>query len=167
MAPANYLLNEPVIKALTNQFRTMLNPQIDAVNTRTTDGFKLQYPAQILDHVPLLSVLSGGGFPAIAIEDMGSTFEDDLVTSVTGLHKLAVIVFVQDPDPAGLAWKLRRYQQVIALVIQQDRTLGAAVWNIDFLGIEPGPALEARDPGQVQGYLSWFALEIQAKREEV
>jgi hypothetical protein len=166
-------LNEPVVKALAAQLAAQLPGAVDTVNADVTDGYTILYPVQVHDHVPLLTTLAGVGFPAVAIEDMGTRFEDDIVSSVTGVHRVAVLVFLANPDPEALAWQLRRYQQAVMLAVQADRTLGGEsnAWTTRLRGIEPGPFLEpSREPNQ-QGandqYLSWFACELEMPRAEV
>ncbi len=166
----NFSLNEPIITALQAQLAAQLPAKITAVNADVTDGFTIVNPVKVFDHVPLLSTLSGVGFPAVGIEDSGTEFEDDLVSSTTGVHRLAVVAFVSNPDPEALVWQLRRYQQAIMLAIQADRTLGGVAWTTRLKGIDPGPMLEPRDrPNQPadNNYLSWFAVDLECPREEV
>lgn len=166
----NFNLNEPVIKALATQLAAQMPTTVTAVNADVSDGYTILPPVRVYDHMPLLSTIAGAGFPAVAIEDMPSQIEDDLVSSATGAHCLAVVVFVANPDPEALAWQLRRSIQAVFLAIQADRTYGGVAWTTTFVGVDPGPMLAPGDKPNSQGdsqYVTWAAVEIECRREEV
>lgn len=166
----NFLLNEPIIEALQNQINNQIQSAVDTVNASVTDGYTIQVPAKVHKHVPLLTVLTATGFPAIGIEDGPTRFEDDLAGAggTTGVHQLALIPFVANPDPEGLVLQLRRYQQAVMLVLQADRSLGGVVWTTRLLGNEPGPILSPSSPEEPDGtYVSWSAIHIECPRAEV
>lgn len=160
-------LNETIIRGLVAQLQAHISTEVDAINSSVADGFTIQYPQQVLDYIPLPSQF-GGGLPVVAVQDMPSTFEDDLVSSMTGNHMLGVCVILNNADPRALAWQLRRSMQAVVNVIQLDRTLGGACWTTILGQVEPGPMLGQR-PGTADdyGWLSWTWLTISCRREEV
>jgi hypothetical protein len=165
-----FSLNETVITALQGQLAAELPATVQTVNADVSDGYTILDPVKVYDHVPPLTVLAGAGFPAVAIEDGRSRFENDLIYSVDGVHQLLVVAFVSNPDPEALAWQLRRYQQAIALAIQADRTLAGTVYTTRLNGIDPGPILAPSDKlagSLATDYVGWFALEVEMPRSEV
>lgn len=170
MSGHNFSLNESIIAGLVAQLNAQMPTAIATVNADVEETFQIIGPAELYAYMPLLTTVSSRGFPAIAIEDLGSTIEDDLVSSVTGRHRIAVVGLVASQDPEVLAWQLRRYQQAIMLAIQFDRTLGGACWTTTFLGVAPGPFLapaERPDQDYSSSFVSWVAIEIECVRSEV
>jgi hypothetical protein len=164
----NFYLQEPVVTALQNQISNQISAAVAAVNADVTDGYTILTPTKVHGHVPMLSVLSGAGFPAVGIEDGPTRFEDDLVSSVTGWHQLVIVPFIANPDPEALVWQLRRFQQAIMLCIQADRTLGGVVWTTRLLGNEPGPLLAPADREAADNsYVSWTGITVECGRSEV
>lgn len=171
-------LNEPVITALVRLLENGLAAQVEAINTELTDPFLLDPPVAILDYMPF-SVTLEQGMPVIGVQDLSSTFENDLVHSMEATHSVGVVTVIQTSDHQTLAWQLRRYNQAIARTIQADRMLGPAgilasealVMYTRFAGVEPGPLLGDRDPDSPgeppSSYRSWTWFLLDCRRQEL
>lgn len=171
-------LSEPLVTAMVGLLSSNLNAEIDLLNATVTDGFTIDHAAQVLPYVPVPSTLMGGT-PAIGVQDMPATFEDDLQYNTDALHEYAIVAVIQNADQQALAWQLRRTVQAIANTISQDRLLGQSsvmltqggAWSVNFLRTEPGPLLGDLDPTNPEApprsYLSWAALVCSSKRREI
>lgn len=172
-------LNEPIVKTLVSLLEDELPTVVEELNATVTDGFTLNTPAQVLDHMPGAALL-GQGLPAVCVQDMPASFFNDLQFSVDGSHGLGVASVIQNSDQQALAWQLRRYTQAVAQVIQRDRLKGqqasrlileGKVWVVEFAGTEPGPMLADRDPNSPNeppsSFLSWTWLMLRFNRTEV
>ena len=120
----DYLLNEPIITAL----KARLAAELPAELTTRSSGLPaeeaamLAAPAQILDFAPVPSMLTA--FPTIGLLDEASDLEDDTGSTVTGLHRIGIVVYLASPDQRVLAWGLRRYAQAVMKVALRQRGLG-------------------------------------------
>lgn len=168
-------LNENFITTLVSLFEEKLPAAVTAINETITDAYKLDPAEQFLDYMPGKSIL-GGGMPAVCVQDMPTRFVDDLQFSMEGQHGIGVASVLYNADFRALAWQLRRYNQVIAHVIQGDREAGIAsrlkveggAWVVEFAGTEPGPMLADRDPNaELVGYLSWTWFLLGFTRSEL
>lgn len=172
-------LNEPIIAQLGELLAANLPAVIDAINTAAGDGIVVEHPAQILDRTATESDLKAG-VPLIVIQDMPSTFEDDLQFSLEGFHELCVTSVIQNADHDALAKMLRRYSSAIARTIQADRMLGATgilkrspahVAYTKFVTVEPGPMLGEANPlesdAPPSSFLSWHSLVVNCRRTEI
>lgn len=178
---ASFSLTEPLVEAMVALLTANLNTTITALNAAYGDSYTVPAAAQILPFVPVPSTVMGGT-PAIGVQETGSAFMNDIVTSVDGDHGYAVVAICQHPDQQTLATQLRRMAQAIAHTVQEDRlqinNLGESTmqveggaWNVTYRGYEPGPLLGDLDPTNPEApprsYLSWVALMFQSTRAEI
>lgn len=162
-------LNEPVVKAVKSLLATNLAAAIATINTEgaASDGYSIEAPQQLLEYIPELAELVT--FPTIGIGDGNSTFEDDIGSSATGVHELIVVVYLQDPDPAALTWRLRRYEQAIVRTVLAGRMLGGPpIWGAGLRRVVPGPMLtDNPDPhAKERAWMSYAGIVIWAKKDE-
>jgi hypothetical protein len=174
----NLALNEPLIDTLVGLFTEELPAVIRTLNTGYADSVTLEDPEQILPYMPTESGLEAG-MPLIAVTDGTSTFQDDTVFSLVGVHELGIVAVAQDTHHAELAKILRRYTRALMLCIQQDREKASAgllptktgAWYTGFGVIQPGPLLADRDPDapakQPSTFMSWSGFTIKCTREEI
>lgn len=177
---SSFNLTEPLVEAMVALLKANLNTTITTLNSAYADAYPVPTVAQILPFVPVPSTLEGG-IPAVGIQELGSDFYNDIVTSTDANHRYAVVPICQHADQQTLATQLRRMAQAIAYTVQQDRlkintgqnsTMQAAgAWNVNYLGYEPGPLLGDLDPTDPEApprsYLSWGALTFQSSRAEI
>lgn len=154
-----------IVPAIVAQFEANAAAKVRAINDQVTDGITIPDPAQILDFAPTPATLEGA-LPLIGIADFPSRFEDDLVTSITGVHQFAIIVALSNVEERALAWQLRRYRSLIADLIQVDRTFGGVCRPALFDQVQPGPYLENTNPERPHSWLSWFYYLITCRRGE-
>lgn len=182
MALPQLQLAEPLVDAMVALLKANLNGNIDALNTSYGDGFVVPHQAQVLPYIPIPSTLEGG-MPAIGVQEISGSFEDDLQFSLHATHEYAVAAILQHADHQTLVMQLRRIVQAIAYTIQQDRMQGTAAgsggvmrvqggaWSVQFLRTEPGPVLGDLDPlnsaAPPKTYLSWTALVFSSERGEI
>lgn len=171
-------LNEPVVTALVTLLETEMPAMVAALNATITDSYLIDEPVQYLSYVPIPSVLQGG-MPAIGVQRMPVTFQDDLIVNMDALHEFAVVAILSHTDHQTLTWQLDRTAQAIANVIQADRRLlpaggvmqTAGLWNVKFIRTEPGPVLGDLNPTEPEApprtYLSWTAILFSGTRTEV
>lgn len=159
----SYLLNEPLITALVARLQTELPPAVQAINDQGRDDVVLRVPLpeRILDYVPSPELIVDT--PTLGIQELPSTVTDDIGSSFTGVHQLAVVVFYTETELRRLAWSLRRYMQAITTVALEGRQIGDA-WGVVFKGTVPGRTLER--PENPDTFLSWAAVRLEARREE-
>lgn len=160
-----FTLNEKAIKGIVAQAEAHAPALVAAINAEVTDGYTIAAPAQILDFLPLPAQLTS--FPILAVGDGPIQIVDDLVTSVDSVPMLAIEAILQNADPRALAWGMRRYLQLIMRIVNEDRTLGGAVWTTRFKGVEPGGLAGPRDPEREVGYLLWNYVLVEVPRTEV
>lgn len=173
-------MTEPLVEAMVSLLSTNLNTTIDSLNAAYADQYVLPHVQQFLPFVPPPSALEGG-IPAIGVQEVGSTFMDDIVTTTDANHHYAVVAICQHVDLQTLATQLRRMMQAILFTVQSDRLAGTAIgigsimqgagaWNVTLLRYEPGPLLGDLDPtdpdAPPRSYLSWVACVMQSKRAE-
>ena len=169
-------LTEPVVQAMIRVLEAGLPGEIETLNETVEDGFTLDPIAQYLPYMPFAAALMGG-LPLVAVQRLGVEFQDELQSSSTGLHQYAVCVVVQNADHQALSLQLERMLQAVANVIHQDRIQPAGImrtagaWDVEMLRVEPGPLLGDFDPNAPSevphSYLSWAALVLSSKTEEV
>lgn len=171
MAPL--VLNDPVVSALKSRLDSDLTVQIAAINAAVTDGITIEDPKQVYDFVPNLELLDGGGYPSVGISDWPSRLEDDIGSSATSVHQLAIICYLVDQDLRSLAWKLRRYLRAVSSSALKDRQLPggggigqAGAWGVRFVRSVPGRTLDVTEPEDVRTWMSYAAVVIEAKRDE-
>lgn len=180
-----------IVKSLVELFEDSLETVIEELNEAAAEqneetansAYEIKAPAQILPYIPMLSVLSGG-LPIIGIGEMPSDFDDDLVSSLVGHHKVAVMAILSNSDHLTLTEQLRVYTRAIQLTVQQDRErplhneeqyLGGVKhggsWYTRFLATEPGPLLAEVNPMDQNEppatFLSWTGIALECTREEV
>lgn len=159
----SYLLNEPLITGLVARLQSDLPGEVAAINAQGRDDVVLRgpLPENIRDFVPSPELITDT--PTLGIQELPSTAVDDIGSSFTGVHQLAVVVFYTETELRRLAWSLRRYMQAITTVALEGRQIGDA-WAVVFKGTVPGRTLErAENPGT---YMSWSAVRLEARREE-
>lgn len=178
MTLANLQLSEPIVKATVALLEANLPTVITELNETVTDGFTIDQPAQILDYVPIPSILQGG-MPAIGVQRMPIAFQDDLIVNVDAEHQWAIVAILNHIDHRTLSWQLDRTAQAIANVVQNDRRLlpaggifqQAQLWNVRFLRTQPGPMLGDIDPTNPaqppRTYISWTGILLSGRRTEV
>jgi hypothetical protein len=160
---ATFLLNEPLIKALVARLQADLPTVVAAVNAEARDDIELRVPnpEHILEYVPAADLLTE--FPTIGIQELPTDIVDDIGSSFTGVHRLAIIVFATHVELRGLAWSLRRYMQAITTVMLDTRQIGDA-WGVVAKGTVPGQTLERAEHPRT--YMSWAGVRLEAKRDE-
>lgn len=176
MAGGQYLLTEPGVRAILARLEdpTQLNAEIANIASTVTvaDQAASLVPipvGNINDFVPPPSYLVD--FPAIGIQEMGSTFEDDTGHSATGKHIFGVVIFCSNPDQELLAWMLRRYAQAVVRVLIAQRAFPEtnfplqAGWGTGLQGLAWGPTLGSQSTPQT--WMSWCVVQIWTKREEI
>ena len=175
--PANqYFLTEPGVKALLARLEDPAQLNVEIANIAAGVVIADQAaslvgvdPANIWDFVPPPSFLVA--FPAIGIQDMGSKFEDDTGSSVTGRHVFGVVIFASNPDQELLPWMLRRYAQAVTRVILANRGFPEtnapqqAGWGSGLESIAWGPTLQST--AKPQTWMSWCCVAIWTRREEI
>lgn len=171
-------LNEPIIKALVALLKENLGVQVAAINNEMSDDFLMDPPVDVLPYMPFALTLERG-MPIVAVQDLPTTFDNDLQFSMESESTLGIAAILQTSDHSTLAWQLRRYVQAIVQVIQADRMLGvssvlrsqAQVIYTEFLSTEPGPMLGDRDPDAdgvpPTSFRSWTWLLIKCRRQEI
>ena len=171
-------LNEPIIKALVSLLNEKLGPQVTAINGELLDDFVLEPPVAVLPYMPFSLTLEQG-MPIVAVQDLPTTFENDLQHSMESESMLGIASILQTSDHQTLAWQLRRYTQAVMQVIQNDRMADtssvlreqAAVIYTEFVTTEPGPMLGDRDPDAdgvpPTSFRSWTWLIIKCRRQEI
>jgi hypothetical protein len=178
---SSFNMTEPLVEAMVGLLQANLNTNIDSLNAAYADAYTLPHAAQILPFVPIPSTLESG-IPAVGVQELGSTFNDDIIVSAHATHTYAVVAICQAVDQQTLATQLRRMTQAILYTVQQDRKLGtgagtgtameaAGAWNVSFIRYEPGPLLGDLDPidpdAPPRSYLSWAAVVMESKRGEI
>lgn len=175
---ASLELNEPIVVQLKQLLEENMPGIIETINGEHSD-IVLPPPAQVLDHQVGEGEIKGG-IPIVCIQDMPSSFEDDLQFALTGYHEMVVASIMQNADKGTLGRMLRRYTSAVARTIQADRLAGASgilkkepahVLYTAFERVEPGPLLGEPNPlGADQPpstYMSWSSLVIRCRREEI
>ena len=175
-----FQMTEPLVEAMVTLLKGNLNTTIDSLNASYADQYTLPHVVQFLPFVPVPSTLESG-IPAIGVQELGSTFMDDIITTTDANHHYAVVAICQAVDQQTLATQLRRMTQAILYTVQADRLAGTAIgigsvmqgagaWNVTLLRYEPGPLLGDLDPTDPEApprsYLSWSAVVMQSKRAE-
>lgn len=174
-------LTEVVADGIVQVLNEHLPTVINEINAAKTD-IVLEQPQQIVPYIGT-EATTEGGMPIVGVADMPTTFEDDLVSSLTASHQFYVHVVLQDADHAALSKMLRRYVRAIAISLQRDRmaplTGGSpvlsrgniGVWALMFGSVQPGPMLGDRDPNAPDKvpstFMSWSGLVVTCKREEI
>ena len=167
-------LNEPVVRALLERLEAELPAVIAEINTDVPDDEEIEAPKALFPIVPPPGLLVD--YPAIGIRHLPSRLEDDTGSSATGVHELAIIYFLVNTDPVLLGWQLVHYAQAISTVALRGRFLGDAsgsaagggAWGVTYRNWLPGPTLgDSDEPENVKTYLSYGAVVIVAKREEI
>jgi hypothetical protein len=160
-----FKLDEPIIAALVEQIRANVAAEIVAINSDVTDGRTIEQPVQILDYAPTPSDLQGG-LPIIGVASAPTKFEDDLVTSVVGVHQLVLVGVVANADPGVLEWQLKRYLRLMLNLVQLDRTYGGRCRGTILDRADPGPLVQNTNPKIDATYLSWCWLWLRCSRDE-
>lgn len=157
-------LSEPYITAVMARMESTLNDYVDALNSVVTDGFTLDHVASnaFLDYPPPVAMLSQ--FPTIGLQDGEIGFADDVGWSATSHGDLTIIAFDQDDDQRALAWKLRRWNRVLASCVLKDRRLPPEGWGVILKGISPGPTLGREENPRT--WMSFTAMTINVRAEQ-
>lgn len=178
MAPNQYFLTEPVVKAILARLEdpAQLNTEIASIAAGVTATDEAQslipvQPANVWDFVPPLTFLTD--FPTMGIQDMGTRLEDDTGHSATGRHVFGVVIFCSHPDQHILAWMLRRYAQAVTRVLLAGRGFAeaadaagrAAAWATGLDSIAWGPTLGSTTTPKT--WMSWCVVAIWTRREEL
>ena len=175
-----FQLTEPLVEAMVSLLQTNLNTTIDQLNAAYADQYTLPHVAQFLPFVPVPSTLESG-MPAIGVQELGTHFHNDIITTTDALHRYAVVAICQAVDQQTLATQLRRMSQAILFTVQADRLAGtssgtggimrgAGAWSVNLRHYEPGPMLSDLDPTNPEApprsYLSYFAIVMESMRAE-
>ena len=176
MAPNQYAPTEPGVAAILARLEdpAQLNVEIADIAAGVVAADQAASlvpipPANINDFVPPPSFLVD--FPAIGIQDMGSSFEDDAGHSATGRHVFGIVIFCSDPNQEILAWQLRRYAQAVTRVLLRDRAFSEtnapmqAGWGTGLESIAWGPTLSSIATPKT--WMSFCVVQIWTKREEI
>jgi hypothetical protein len=153
---------EGAVNALRNRLEADLPAAITTINAAVTDGYTIDNPVEVLDHVPPLSTRVN--FPFVAVEDGYGEFLVDNGFFAEGQYRISVLAFLQESTQQALARKLRRYQLALLRVSMQNRNLGSGTgipFSVQLERTDPGPTLgEREDPTQ---WLSWVAVTLKVK----
>jgi hypothetical protein len=171
-----YALNEPAILALVARLQdpAQLNAEVADIASKVAVADQAASlipvdPALVYDFVPPPSFLTS--FPAIGIQDLPSTLEDDTGSSATGKHELGIVIFYSNPDQRLLAWALRRYAQAVTRTAVNGRNLESdaqgrtGAWGTGFLRVAWGPTLSSKATPTT--WLSFCVVQIWCRREEI
>lgn len=166
----SWKLSEPAISALVARLAADLPAAIATINANINDTYTLTVPpaARILDHVPSIHLLRD--WPTLGIQELPLRISDDIGTSARATLELVVLAFENDPSLEALARRLRRWGQAIAMVLDDNRSLGVAgadAYLVQMISTEPGPTLgDHEDPTLVKTYSSWRGVLVRLDREE-
>lgn len=156
-------LNTPVILAL----QARLSQRFAAVlaDIRTNDGVALPVsdPVQVFDYVPHPAEIDSGNWPCVGIGDLPTRLTDDIGSSATGEHGLAIVAFYAAADQRELAWALRRYARAMTTIALETRALLPA-WLVTLKSIVPGPTVGAEE--KPRGWESFISVHIEAHTDE-
>lgn len=159
-----YTLTDTVIKEIVRRLTTDLPACITAINATVTDGFTIDPVADgmLFDYPPPMRLLTS--FPAVALIDGPTTFEDDTSWSATGVHTFTVVAFVQALEQRPLSWKLRRYAEAVSNCVLAGRTLPPDGWGVTLTRIDPGPTLSNKSDPQTR--MSWITMTFRVKTDQ-
>lgn len=161
---------QAAIAALQTHLETELPAQVLSVNNDVTDGVYIADPLHVYDYMPAIGQLTD--FPIIGIEHGKLRWEDDTGFDATAILDVAVVAFVNHPDPQGLARRVRRYQTAILRTLDQTRSLGfgsGVPWGVQMTGADFGPALERRMPTSddpPQTFMTYTVVGLRLKYDE-
>lgn len=165
-------LSSGVVRACIERLDQDLPAVIAEINADVPDGEEIEAPKAIFPIVPSPGLLVD--YPAVGFRWMPSRLEDDTGGSATGVHELACVYFLVNPDLELLGWQLAHYASALTTVLLRDRRIGSGAangdgaWGVTFVNWLPGPTLgDADDPEQVKTYLSYGAIVLRFKREEL
>lgn len=160
----DFVLTETIVLEIMRRLTSDLPAHITAVNATITDGYTIENPASgmIFDYPPPIRLLTN--FPAVALIEGATTFEDDTSWNATGVSDFTVVAFVQDLEQEGLARRLRRYARAVASAVIQGRTLPPDGWGVTLIRIEPGPTLANRNNPQTR--MSWVSVSFRVKTDQ-
>lgn len=159
-------LNEQLVTALAAKLTTGIPTAVTEINAAVTDGFTISNPFEVLDYVPDQREISSkaANGPLVGIQDVSTTLKDDIGSSATGVHQLAVLVWLVEADRAALARKLRRYQRALATACLSGRTISTIGYGVTLKAAAHGPTLDRdEDP---RGWCSFTGVVINCYTDE-
>lgn len=162
---------EAVIAAVKKRLDDDLGAAIDTINAAVTDGVTIEKPTgRIFDFVPPAETLVD--FPTVGIGEVSNRVQDDTGWASTGVHEVALLVFVQADDQQTLVRKLRRTRLAVTRTIMQDRVLEDRAdptrnraWGVVYRRDEPGPTLGDMQAEQVVSWMSWVRIVIECRSD--
>lgn len=163
-----FRLAEPIVAALAASIAAQLPDAVAQVNADVTDGYEITEPV-VLDY-PLPLELQNQ-WPLVCLARESGVFSDDSGWSATASWSIGLWVFVQDPDPQGLAKRLERTLAAVltAATAQRSFTQAGEAYGVTVRRVTPGPVLEGlpRDGGEPpDGYLSYAVALIDCLADE-
>lgn len=166
-----YELYERVASALRSAVATDINTRIDAVNSAVTDGTTIEYPKEVLDHMPPLDAVFD--FPLIGIIDGPGTWEDDTGFEAKGVYQMSLICVLQNAEIQLLVRQTRRYVKALvnSIMYATDnlprRSLGP-IYGMRVVRIVPGQIFnEVHDESSPPyAFVTWAELVIECLVEE-
>lgn len=160
-------LHTPIVTAVVERLEQALPDLIAEINAESENGVELREPEKVYPFVPSVGLLRM--WPAIGLQVLPASLQDDIGSSAVAQCDIAAIAFEQDADLAALGWKLLLWEEALASVLLDGRELdaGRAAYGVTLLPTRPGPTLgDHEDPEQVRTYTSWTAVPIRCLREE-
>lgn len=165
-----FRLAEPSVAALCEHLRARLPDAVAQVNAEVTDDLYVSEPA-VLDYPLPLELQTA--WPLVCVTRERGLFTDDTGWTTGAQWTLALWVFVQDPDPQGLARRLER-----TLAATTTAALGAQrsfngqageAYGITPREVRYGPVLGDLPDGAgtpPHGLLSYAALTLDCLSDE-
>lgn len=162
----DFTLNEPLVTAMLARLNANLPTAIAQNNTeRTSPAYPLTQPLQILAAPPTAGQLDAG-IPIVAVADGDITFTDDVGWSTTEVMDFTILAYDYDLDPTALAWRLRRWAQVICGIAMYGRNVDGGAWGTRLKRIVPGPRLSKLDPQSGHPIVLGFVAVVIAAMDE-
>lgn len=162
----DFSLNEPLVTAMLARLNTNLNAAIAQNNAeRTNPAYPLNNPAQILPAPPTAGQLNAG-FPIIAVADGDITFVDDVGWGTTEHMDITLLAYDYDLDPVALAWRLRRWAQVLCGIGMFGRHVDQGAWGTKLRRIVPSPRVSKLDPSTGKPIVTAFVAVIITAMDE-
>lgn len=165
-----FRLAEPTVLALAAHLRERLPEAVAQVNADVVDGLEITDPL-VLDYPLPLELQTQ--WPLVCIARERGVFSDDTGWAATGTWTLALWVFIQDPDPEGLARRLERTLAAVAsAALGSSRSFAGSsgeAYGITPAGVSYGPVLEDLPDGSgtpPNGFLSYATLTVTCLSDE-
>lgn len=155
-------LGDSLVPALVGRLETELPGAITAINGTVTDGVTLTPPARVLGFVPPPELLTD--MPVVGVSLLDTRVEDDIGAVAESIHRVGVVAYVADPDPAVLAVRLRRWVRAIAVATLPPERRWGPLFGARLDRVDWGPTLATEE--EPRTWVSWAALILEARMGE-